>query len=88
MPPFDQPIPNDFNHLHFGAGQTEAKVTLTPGKHNLLLLADENHIPHDPPIFSAPIAVTVTASGKKAARSARRSAIAGYRYGMSQMRSA
>jgi hypothetical protein len=23
------PIPNDFNHLHFGAGQTEAEVTLT-----------------------------------------------------------
>ncbi len=66
MPPFDQPIPNDFNHLHFGAGQTEAKVTLTPGKHKLqLLLADENHIPHDPPVFSAPIEVTVTASGKK-----------------------
>ena len=26
LPPFDQPIPNDFNHLHFGAGQTEAKI--------------------------------------------------------------
>ena len=23
LPPLDQPIPNDFNHLHFGAGQTE-----------------------------------------------------------------
>lgn len=66
LPPFDQPIPNDFNHLHFGAGQTEAKVTLTPGKHKLqLLLADENHVAHDPPIYSAPIEVTVTASGKK-----------------------
>jgi hypothetical protein len=65
LPPFDQPIPNDFNHLHFGAGQTEAKITLTPGPHKLqLLLADENHIPHDPPIFSEPIQVTVTASGK------------------------
>ena len=31
LPPFDQPIPNDFNHLHFGAGQTEAKVTLPLG---------------------------------------------------------
>jgi Domain of unknown function (DUF4399) len=20
LPPLDQPIPNDFNHLHFGAG--------------------------------------------------------------------
>src|SRR5262245_30980234 len=26
LPPLDQPIPNDFNHLHFGAGQTEAEV--------------------------------------------------------------
>ncbi len=31
LPAFDQPIPNDFNHLHFGAGQTEAKVTLPLG---------------------------------------------------------
>ena len=23
-PPLDRPLPNDFNHLHFGAGQTEA----------------------------------------------------------------
>ncbi|MGB8325651.1 MAG: DUF4399 domain-containing protein [Candidatus Acidiferrum sp.] len=27
LPPVDQPIPNDFNHLHFGAGQTEATIT-------------------------------------------------------------
>lgn len=66
LPPFDQPIPNDFNHLHFGAGQTEAKITLPLGQHKLqLLLADENHVPHDPPIYSAPIQVVVTASGKK-----------------------
>ena len=32
LPPLDQPIPNDFNHLHFGAGQTEAEVTLTPAR--------------------------------------------------------
>ena len=23
-PPLDKPIPNDFNHLHFGAGQTDS----------------------------------------------------------------
>ena len=40
----DQPIPNDFNHLHFGAGQTEAKITLPLGKHTLrLLFADAAH---------------------------------------------
>lgn len=65
MPPFDKEIPNDFNHLHFGAGQTEAKVTLPLGRHKLqLLLADEDHVPHDPPIYSKPITVIVTANGK------------------------
>src|SRR5271157_3148856 len=54
LPPLDQPIPNDENHLHFGAGQTEAEVTLTPGDHTLqLLLGDKDHIPHTPPIMSA-----------------------------------
>src|SRR6476469_6050420 len=33
LPALDQPIPSDFNHLHFGAGQTEAEVELTPGPH-------------------------------------------------------
>lgn len=31
----DKPIPNDFNHLHFGVGQTEAHITLSPGTHTL-----------------------------------------------------
>jgi hypothetical protein len=66
LPSLDQPIPNDFNHLHFGAGQTEAKVTLPLGQHTLqLLLGDENHVPHDPPVLSKPIKVTVTESGRK-----------------------
>jgi hypothetical protein len=60
VPPLDEPIPNDFNHLHFGAGQTEATVTLSPGRHTLqLLLGDENHVPHNPPIMSKPIRVYV-----------------------------
>ncbi len=59
-PPLDRPIPNDFNHLHFGAGQTEAEVTLTPGKHTLqLLLGDKDHVPHSPPVMSERITVTV-----------------------------
>jgi hypothetical protein len=58
LPPFDEPIPSDANHLHFGAGQTEATITLTPGKHTLqLLLGDASHVPHDPPVFSEPITV-------------------------------
>ena len=35
LPPLDQPIPNDFNHLHYGAGQTESEITLKPGTHTL-----------------------------------------------------
>jgi hypothetical protein len=66
LPPMGEPIPNDFNHLHFGQGQTEAKVTLPLGTHTLqLLLADENHVPHDPPILSQPVKVLVTANGKR-----------------------
>lgn len=60
LPPLDQPIPNDLNHLHFGAGQSEADVTLPPGKHTLqLLLGDKDHIPHTPPLFSERITVNV-----------------------------
>jgi hypothetical protein len=65
LPAFDQPIPNDEHYLHFGAGQTEAKITLTPGPHTLqLLLGDEKHVPHDPPVYSKPIKIIVNASGR------------------------
>jgi len=60
LPPLDQPIPNDHNHLHFGLGQTEARLDLPPGKHTLqLLLADANHVPHQPPLYSKRITITV-----------------------------
>jgi hypothetical protein len=60
LPPFDQPIPSDRNHLHFGAGETEARVELAPGKHTLqLLMGDYNHVPHDPPVYSKKITITV-----------------------------
>jgi hypothetical protein len=66
VPPLDQPIPSDFNHLHFGAGQTEAQVTLPLGRHTLqLLLGDENHVPHNPPVMSKPIKVIVTRTGRR-----------------------
>ena len=59
-PAMDQQIPNDRNHLHFGAGETEARIELPPGKHTLpLLLGDQDHVPHDPPIHSGRITVTV-----------------------------
>jgi hypothetical protein len=60
LPALDQPIPSDENHLHFGAGQTEATITLPKGRHTLqLLLGDSRHVPHEPPVFSQPITVYV-----------------------------
>lgn len=60
LPPMDEPIPSDAHHLHFGLGQTEARLDLPPGKHTLqLLLGDENHVPHQPPLYSKPITITV-----------------------------
>ncbi|MGF1553849.1 MAG: DUF4399 domain-containing protein [Paracoccaceae bacterium] len=56
----DQSIPADENHIHFGGGQTEAEVDLPPGTHTLqLVMGDANHVPHDPPIVSERITVTV-----------------------------
>ena len=60
LPPLDKEIPNDRNHLHFGAGETDARVELPPGKHTLqLLLGDSKHVPFDPPIYSKKITITV-----------------------------
>jgi hypothetical protein len=60
-----EPIPNDPNHLHFGAGQTETKIALTPGKHTLqLVFADDRHVAHEPPVMSERITVTVRAPGQ------------------------
>jgi hypothetical protein len=62
LPDFDQPIPADAQHVHFGLGQTETTVELAPGTHTLqLLLGDWLHIPHDPPVLSERITVTVLA---------------------------
>lgn len=60
LPPMDETIPNDRNHLHFGAGETEARLELPSGKHTLqLLLGDQDHVPHDPPVYSKKITITV-----------------------------
>ena len=68
-PPLDQPLPSDLNHVHFGNGQTEKKITLSPGKHTLqLVLADERHIPHDPPVISERIEVFVKILRKRSRR--------------------
>jgi len=56
----DAPVLKDDHHRHFGSGQTEATLELSPGKHTLqLLLGDKDHIPHDPPVMSDVITITV-----------------------------
>lgn len=55
-----EPIPQDKSHLHFGAGQTEARIELPPGKHTLqLVLGDAKHFPFDPPVVSKKITITI-----------------------------
>jgi hypothetical protein len=61
-PPADlsAPLPATDKIVHFGKGQTETTLNLAPGKHTLqLLLADQSHIPHNPPVLSRKISVTV-----------------------------
>ncbi|MBS0268757.1 MAG: DUF4399 domain-containing protein [Proteobacteria bacterium] len=60
LPPLGEAIPKDESHVHYGKGQTETTVELKPGKHTLqLLLGDKNHIPHDPPVKSDVVTITV-----------------------------
>jgi hypothetical protein len=61
-PPADlsAPLPATDKIVHFGKGQTETTLNLAPGKHTLqLLLADQSHIPHNPPVLSQKISITV-----------------------------
>jgi hypothetical protein len=56
----NEPIPQDKTHLHFGAGQTEARLELPPGRHTLqLVLGDAKHYPFNPPVVSKKITITV-----------------------------
>ena len=55
------PIPSSNQHIHFGLGQTETELNLPSGKHQLqLILGDKYHVPHQPPLVSNKIQVTVT----------------------------
>ena len=66
----DTAVPSDLNAplpvvpdkvVHFGKGQTETTVTLPPGKHTLqLVLGDDKHMPHNPPVISKKITITFT----------------------------
>lgn len=60
LPDLDKPVPSNDNYRHFGGGQTEISLELSPGQHTLqLLLGDLAHIPHNPPIKSDKITITV-----------------------------
>ncbi|MEW5703284.1 MAG: DUF4399 domain-containing protein [Pseudomonadota bacterium] len=74
LPPLDKPIPpgpaidrtghadmqGGQQFLHIASGASDIRVTLDPGEHTLqLLLGDHNHVPHDPPVFSEKITITV-----------------------------
>jgi hypothetical protein len=60
LPDLTKAIPKDDTHIHLGAGETEIPLLLLPGKHTLQdLFGDKNHIPHDPPLKSEKITITV-----------------------------
>ena len=60
LPDLGMPIPSDNKHLHFGKAQDRVLLDLEPGMHTLqLLLGDGSHIPHQPPLISEKIAITI-----------------------------
>jgi len=60
LPSLDLPLPATDNVKHFGKGQTEAKIELSPGEHTLqLVLGDKIHLPHSPAVISKKITITV-----------------------------
>lgn len=60
LPELDAPLPADERHKHFGGGQTETAIELSPGKHTLqLIMGDKLHIPHNPPVISEKITIMV-----------------------------
>ena len=60
LPNLAMPLPATDHIRHFGGGQTEVELTLPPGKHTLqLLLGDYLHTPHEKPVLSEKITITV-----------------------------
>jgi len=56
----DKAIPKDGMHKHFGGGQTQTTMKLSPGRHTLqLMLGDMKHVPHSPPVMSQKITIFV-----------------------------
>ena len=60
LPDLTKMLPATDKIKHFGGGQTETELTLTPGKHTLqLLLGDYMHKAHAKPILSKKITILV-----------------------------
>ncbi len=58
LPDLSKPLGADVKH--FGGGQTETSIELSPGTHTLqLILADYKHQPHSPAVVSKKITITV-----------------------------
>ena len=54
------PLPANDMVKHFGKGQTETKLELVPGTHSLqLLMGNYLHVPHQAPVLSDKITITV-----------------------------
>jgi len=60
LPNMNFPIPADENYIHFGDGSSETTLNLNKGDHTLqLIIGDYLHIPHNPPVYSDKITITV-----------------------------
>ncbi len=60
LPDMTQPLPATAQIVHFGKGQTETEIELPKGQHTLqLLLGNYAHVPHDAPVISRKITITV-----------------------------
>ena len=60
LPDLTKPLPATDQIRHFGGGQTETVLTLSPGEHTLqIILGNYVHIPHDKPVISEKITITV-----------------------------
>ncbi len=63
LPNLNKPLEATDQIRHFGGGQTEAELTLPPGQHTLqLLLGNYAHIPHNKPVLSKKITITVASA--------------------------
>ncbi len=60
LPALSEPMPATKQLRHFGGGQTEVELELSPGEHTLqLVLGNYSHVPHEPPVISDQVTVTV-----------------------------